>query len=430
MAGHQESEISDTTVDANPTMILDLLSELVNRYRVSDRVITYCNQAWADQYGVDRDEAVGRCLDDFLSADELEGMHSQLDLLGPARPVIVDSQARSVPGTPERWVEWVDRYVVTGNGPEVLSVGRDVTDRHLAELRLQESETRFRSLADHASDIVWRIRLEPSVHLEYVSPSVEHILGYPASYFLEDFTRFLEVADDETRDHLLQLFSERRVRRRFDLHLRHADGSVVVGETTTTIDRDNVQGVIRDVTELRHLQHQLSAQAMLDPLTGIANRRRFDQLLQSELERTAEAGNALAVAYVDLDGLKRINDVFGHAVGDVVLCEAASRLCRAAGAAETVSRLGGDEFAIIFEPDIREPSDLVEQIEVLMAAPIVVSDSLTLNCSASVGIADTTSVGRSADGLVTAADQAMFAVKRRRTDEQRDLTDLDRRGPS
>lgn len=417
-------------MDSNPTMILDLLSELVNRYRISDRVITYCNQAWADQYDVDRNDAVGRRLDDFLSADELEGMHLQLDLLGPAQPVIVDKQPRSVPGTPERWLEWVDRYVVTGNGPEVLSVGRDVTDRHIAELRLQESETRFRSLADHASDIVWRIRLEPTVHFEYVSPSVEHILGYPASYFLEDFTRFLGVADEETRDHLVQLFSERRVGRRFDLRLQHADGSVVVGETTTTIDRDSVQGVIRDVTELRRLQQQLSEQAMLDPLTGIANRRRFDQLLQSELVRTAEAGNELAVAYVDLDGLKRINDVFGHAVGDAFLCEAASRLCRAAGAAEMVSRLGGDEFAIIFEPELREPADLVEQIAVLMTAPIVVSDSLTLNCSASVGIADTTNVGRSADGLVTAADQAMFVVKRRRTDEQRGPTVLDRRVPS
>lgn len=403
----------------DPTVILDLLSELVNRYRMSDRVITYCNAAWAEQYGIDRDAVIGRRLDEFLSADELEGMHSQLALLGPARPVIVDKVSRAVPGASKKWVEWVDRYVLTENGPEVLSVGRDVTDRHLAELRLQESEARFRSLADHASDIVWRIRMEPSVHFEYMSPSVEHILGYPASHFLEDFERILDVADDGTRDLILQLLRDGRTRRRFDLRLQHADGSIVIGETTTTIDHDSVQGVMREVTELRNLQAAISSQAMRDPLTGISNRRRFDQLLHSELDRTGEAGTALAVAYVDLDGLKEINDYFGHDAGDLVLQETARRLCHVGAESGMVSRLGGDEFAIIFEPARLEPEDLVDQIDLAMAPPIVVSDILTLRCAASVGVAETSLVGRRAADLVGAADRAMYSVKRRRSARRR-----------
>lgn len=391
--------------------VLDLLSELVNRFRVSDHVITYCNAAWAKQYGADGQTVIGRRLDDFLSPDELHGLRTQLDLLGPDRPVIVDPVARSVPGESERWLAWVDRYVVTDNGPEVLSVGRDVTDRHLAELRLCESENRFRCLAENASDIVWRVRFDPSVHFDYMSPSVEHLLGYPPSFFLNEFERVFDISEPETRTLIRRSFRGERLPERLDLRFRHADGSVVVGETSTTFDRTSAHGVIRDVTELRRLQAIITAQALCDPLTGISNRRRFDQLLDSELERTAQSGTVLAVAYIDLDGLKQINDQHGHATGDIVLQEAARRLERIIDPADMLARLGGDEYAIIFEPTNIAACQLRLRIRALFDTPIVISDTLTIQCNASVGIADTTSAGRNANDLVAAADHAMYDDK-------------------
>ena len=112
--------------------------------------------------------------------------------------------------------------------PEVLSVGRDVTERHIAELRLAESEARFRDLADKSSDVVWHFVAEPTPHFDYISPSVENILGYPPSYFLEDFNRMLEILDDagpschRTRlrgEHLLEaLRLPPPPRRRLDRH--------------------------------------------------------------------------------------------------------------------------------------------------------------------------------------------------------------------
>jgi diguanylate cyclase (GGDEF)-like protein len=175
-----------------------------------------------------------------------------------------------------------------------------------------------------------------------------------------------------------------------------------------------MHGVIRDVTELRRLQAITTAQALRDPLTGISNRRRFDQLLHSELERTAQSGTALAVAYIDLDGLKQINDQHGHATGDIMLQESARRLERSVDRAEMLARLGGDEYAIIFEPTTISACQLRRRIGVLLAAPIVVSDTLTIECTASVGIAETTSAGRNADDLVAAADRAMYDDKHHR----------------
>src|SRR5262245_57914768 len=218
--------------------MLDALPERVNRYRISDLAITYCNAAWAAQYGVEPSAAIGLALDQFLSADELDGLHSQLAILGPDNPIVVDRVARAAPNAPGQWLEWVDRYLDGPDGPEVLSVGRDVTERHIAEVALAESEARFRDLADKSSDIVWHFVRGPSPHFDYVSPSVENILGYLPSYFTDDYLRTLDLIDDVGRAEIRKAIIEEQAIDRFDFRLRHADGSIVICETRTTILRD------------------------------------------------------------------------------------------------------------------------------------------------------------------------------------------------
>jgi diguanylate cyclase (GGDEF)-like protein len=199
-----------------------------------------------------------------------------------------------------------------------------------------------------------------------------------------------------------------------DLYLRHADGSIVIGETQTTAVEDAVQGVTRDVTELRHLQDRLAALALRDPLTGLANRRLLDELLDAELARTQRSGVALAVAYIDLDGLKQVNDTYGHDAGDVVLCEAARRLVTIVRGADVVARLGGDEFVIVYEPTDPNSDKLVDRIDAALGEPIEVASGASVCCPASIGTADTRIVGWSATKLLAAADDAMYQVKRAR----------------
>ena len=396
------------------TAMLDLLPERVNRYRVADLAITYCNAAWAAQYDVDPTEAVGRHLDEFLSADEMDGLRQQLAVLGPERPLLIDSVPRAVPNASGQWLEWVDRYLPSDDGGEVLSVGRDVSARHLAELQLAESEARFRDLADNSSDIVWHLRFEPRPQFDYLSPSVEGLLGYPPSYFLDDFTRLIEIVDDEGRARIDRAVAGEQALERFDFRLRHADGSIVVVETRSTSAQKGMQGVTRDVTELRRLQEATAALALRDPLTGLANRRLFDELLDAELARTDRAGVPLAVAYIDLDGLKQVNDTYGHDAGDHVLRESARRLVEVVGGADVVARLGGDEFAIVFEPDDPSSALLVDRIDAALTQPFAIPVGVSVSCAASIGCADTTSVGREANELLAAADEAMYRVKRTR----------------
>lgn len=395
-------------------VVLDALPERVSRYRVADHVITYCNPAWATEYGVTPAQAIGRVLDDFMSEDEAVGMRSQLELLGPDAPILVDTVARATPGPDQKWLEWIDRYLDSADGAEVLSIGRDVTRRRNAEVHLAETEAGFRDLADRSVDVVWRFGLKPIPHFDYMSPSVESISGYPPSYFLEDFSRLMQVLDEEDMALIARALSGEEMPDRFDIRFRHANGSINIAETRTSAVEGGLQGVSRDVTELRRLQDEMSTLALRDPLTGLANRRLFSELLDADLARTQRDGLPLAIAFLDLDGLKNVNDIYGHDAGDHVLRETARRLRKVLRGADIVARIGGDEFVIVYAPNDANSFNLIPRIDRALAEPIFISDMTSVLCPASIGVSDTSKVGYASAALLAAADKAMYETKRAR----------------
>ena len=394
--------------------MLDVLPERVIRFRLPDLTILYCNTAWANGHNLTPPEVVGLTMDDLLSPEGRADLELQLVLLGPDNPLVTDVTARPAPNAPGQWIEWVDQYLPSADGAEVLAVGRNVTGRHVAEVHLAESEARFRDLADKSADVVWRFFSDPYPHFDYLSPSIETILGYPAQVFLDDFTRLLDILDDEGRAIIARALDGESMALRYDLRYRCADGSIVIFETQTTDIPGGLQGVSRDVTELRTLQDSLAALALRDPLTGLANRHLLHELLEAALARTHRGGLPLGVAFLDLDDLKSVNDTYGHEAGDVVLCETARRLVSLARTADVVARLGGDEFVIVYEPSDASSERFIARIHRTLACPIVVSDTISVSCTASIGHADTRTVGRDPSTLLAAADRAMYEAKRAR----------------
>jgi diguanylate cyclase (GGDEF)-like protein/PAS domain S-box-containing protein len=409
------SEIAAVVDELYYKGMLDVLPERVIRFSLPDLTILYCNAAWAAGHHLTPAEVVGRTMDDLLSPAGRADLELQLVRLSPQNPLVVDTTARPAPNAPGRWVEWVDQYLPSADGAEVLAVGRDVTERHIAELYLADSEARFRDLADKTADVVWRFFTEPFPHFDYLSPSIENILGYPASYFLDDFNRLLDILDEDGRELIRHSFDGERMPLRYDLRYRCADGSTVIFETQTTDIPGGMQGVSRDVTELRNLQDSLAVLALRDPLTGLANRHLLHELLDAALARTERVGLPLAVAFLDLDGLKIVNDTYGHDAGDLVLCETATRLQSLARTADVVARLGGDEFVIVYEPAMDVSSDrFIERIHDVLSSPIAITETIFVSCTASIGHADTRTVGRAPATLLAAADRAMYQAKRAR----------------
>ncbi|NYE61217.1 diguanylate cyclase (GGDEF)-like protein [Duganella sp. 1224] len=158
-------------------------------------------------------------------------------------------------------------------------------------------------------------------------------------------------------------------------------------------------------------EDELHRLATTDVLTGLNNRRMFDAFLPQALARAARAGQPLALAILDIDHFKDINDTLGHAAGDQVLKEFARRLTTAVRAADTVARLAGDEFVIVFEQLScdTEMDQLGNRILEVMQAPFALGAAQRV-VRTSIGIA-IASDGATAEDLMRAADQALYGVK-------------------
>jgi diguanylate cyclase (GGDEF)-like protein len=157
--------------------------------------------------------------------------------------------------------------------------------------------------------------------------------------------------------------------------------------------------------ELHHL-------ATTDVLTGINNRRMFDEFFPKALARAARAGHQVGLAFLDIDHFKSINDTLGHAAGDAVLVEFARRLKSAVRTTDTVARLAGDEFVIVFEQlDSTTEADLLgRKILDGMQEPFALGETRRV-VTASVGIALTTDANVGVEEVMRAADLALYGVK-------------------
>jgi PAS domain-containing protein len=132
----------DVTLSVDETYykgMLDVLPERVIRFRLPDLTILYCNAAWSSHHHLTPAEAIGRTMDELLSPSARADLELQLVQLSPENTLAHDHTARPAPNAPGRWLEWVDQYLPSAVGAEVLAVGRDVTERHIAELFLADS---------------------------------------------------------------------------------------------------------------------------------------------------------------------------------------------------------------------------------------------------------------------------------------------------
>ncbi|MDH4557120.1 EAL domain-containing protein [Pseudomonas sp. BN417] len=168
-----------------------------------------------------------------------------------------------------------------------------------------------------------------------------------------------------------------------------------------------------DMSVVRQLHAQLESQAITDALTGLLNRRGFHKALESSLARVERNGKRMAVLYLDLDGFKLINDSLGHDAGDRILRRVAEQLKSCLRPYDILARMGGDEFTALLDT-LDHPEDAARVAEKLIELISVRHriEGIDVTLGASVGIACFPECGQSVDGLLRAADIAMYEAKR------------------
>jgi diguanylate cyclase (GGDEF)-like protein/PAS domain S-box-containing protein len=288
------------------------------------------------------------------------------------------------------------------------------------ELQRRAGEARFRSLVQHAHDLI--TVLDSNATVIYQSPSVERALGFdPGEVVGTRFDRLL-VPGENSR--LLRLLADGTTYAGGDAEviecsLRHRDGSTRHFEIlhSNLLEDDAVRGIVlngRDISERKAFEEQLERQAFHDPVTNLPNRALFNERVRHALARARREQAGLAVIFLDLDDFKTINDSLGHAAGDEVLLEVAKRLATSIRVADTAARFGGDEFAILLEETSgpQDAADIAERIVELLSVPVQL-DGKEIVVQASLGISVVDyDVAVDADELIRNADAAMYIAKR------------------
>jgi diguanylate cyclase (GGDEF)-like protein/PAS domain S-box-containing protein len=290
---------------------------------------------------------------------------------------------------------------------------RDQRDR--AEKDLRRSEARYRALAGNLSYGICRCSLDGRF-LE-VNEAMMRMLGYGSREELLalDLARDI-IQDPDKRKQLLGQTGAGALVDPIEIEWKrkdHATLKVRLSGREVLSEQGELEAyevIAEDVTQQRELEDHLRRQAASDSLTGLANYRHLVDVLDGETKRSNRTSREFALLFFDLDGLKRINDRYGHMVGSQALCRLADVLSSCCRDIDTPARFGGDEFALVLpETNAREAHQVARRI-----CESVASDGNGPALSVSVGLAVYPQDGDTIENLLRRADSALYSMKQQK----------------
>lgn len=375
-----------------------------------------CNPRFASLYGHPEQDIIGRTDLDFVDA-ELAGFFRSKDLAA-----IEAGQ----PTTNEEWLTFADGHrelCETTKTPMfdsdgaligVLGIAHDITERKAAEEKLGLAASVF----THAREAI--VITDPDGNITSVNQAFSAITGYSPEEVIGKNPRLLS-SGQQSSSFYASMWRELTEQGHWhgELWNRRKDGNLYAELLTISAVRDTGGDVQRyvalftDISELKRHQRQLEHVAHFDGLTGLPNRVLFSDRLRQAMHWAQRNKTTLALAYIDLDGFKAINDRLGHDVGDKLLSQLANRLQRSIREQDTLARLGGDEFVILM-PDTGPLRSLMPVLQHLLEQ---ISDEFDLEgerlaVSGSLGVTlYPQPEDVDADQLLRQADQAMYQAK-------------------
>lgn len=245
-------------------------------------------------------------------------------------------------------------------------------------------------------------------YADFYNMSPDEMIGQPMGRILdkESYAQVLDVLRRRVR----QFEAKQRNLRTGQEVWVQADIMPDITESGKTV---GFYAIFRDITDEIVSKQQLDYLAHHDALTGLPNRVLLSDRMSQALVRAQRHKEMVAVCYLDLDGFKPVNDIYGHEMGDKVLIETSQRLQACLRAGDTVARLGGDEFVFLLcaVHEAQEITMILSRVLDSISAPIDLGEQF-VSVSGSVGIAVYPDDGEDADNLLRHADQAMFSAKR------------------
>ncbi|MFZ4584390.1 MAG: putative bifunctional diguanylate cyclase/phosphodiesterase [Acidimicrobiia bacterium] len=385
---------------------------------VPDSGVVYASPAIARVLGFEPGEMVGKLAAEWVHPDELASVlyhRRAASRLGHSGPVEIRGIGSD--GT-ERWfeAEWwrADPAVADADGAVVMHL-RDASDRREARTAALRSEARLARLMRSAADVVLIVNLDQSI--DYMSPSVERILGWQArSGHVFRHTEVVHPDDRERFGEVIEnLMQSPQAKYSGEVRVRHRDGQYrwmeVTGQNLTA--DPYIGGIVlhfHDVTDRHVAEDARRRGALTDDLTGLANRTLLRDRLDQALRR-AEDSAAVAVLVCDIDGFGALSDALGHARGDDILREVGNRLAHLTYASVVVARMGSDEFALVIDnvKDFAFTAIVADAIRATLNEPFVIAGvEHRLTCSIGIAVGEPEIGG---DGMLRDAGVALHTAK-------------------
>jgi diguanylate cyclase (GGDEF)-like protein/PAS domain S-box-containing protein len=294
-----------------------------------------------------------------------------------------------------------------------LSENKLRIERDQTEKKLRHSEARYRALVGNLTYGMCHCSADGKF-LD-VNQALVSMLGYRSCEELLSENVVTEILGDPSkRTVLLGRSVNPTSADTLELELKRKNGTTgkvrlsgreVAGEG----DTGTYEIIVEDVTQQRKLEDHLRSEAAKDSLTGLANYRRLVETVDMEIKRSERTAREFALLFLDLDGLKAINDRFGHLVGSQALCRLADVLSICSRNIDTPARYGGDEFALVLpETESKAASRVARRI-----CDILLKDGRGPRLSVGIGISVYPKDGNTVENLLGAADAALYAIKSR-----------------
>jgi diguanylate cyclase (GGDEF)-like protein/PAS domain S-box-containing protein len=323
-----------------------------------------------------------------------------------------------------RWMKSRAKAIVDDNGRllRLLGVEVDITERKLYEDALFREKESAQITLQSIGDGV--ITTDASNHVEYVNPVAEELTGWRVDDASgrpidEIFRGFHEETCEPLENPLaVSIRRDRAIKSVRPTLLIRRDGNELYIESTASPIRDGngtVTGgvlVFHDVSESRDLNRRLSYHASHDILTGLVNRREFENRVERALKSAKARETSYALLYLDLDQFKIVNDSCGHSAGDALLGQLGALLKSKIRWRDTLARLGGDEFGVLLEScSLDEAMNTAETLRVTIGEYKFVWEERNFRLGVSIGVVPITADNEDVAGLLTAADSACAAAK-------------------
>lgn len=385
------------------------------------RRITWVNEGFTRICGYTLDEVRGRVPGHLLQTENTNpaSIRFMRGELGRARGFRAEVCNRSKDGR-DYWVD-VDvqpLHDALGQLSGFMAVETDITETRLARMRLERLAREQAVMLD--SELLGIIKLRDRVSV-WSNRGLARMFGYTEAALQGAPSRMLYPDDDSyvaLGDAAYPVLRSGG-RYRAQLQLRHSSGALIwvdLSGVQVSIDPDESMWLMVDITSMKQHQLVMEAAAFHDALTGLPNRALLADRLSQALARAGRQGQALAVAYMDLDGFKAVNDTRGHDAGDALLCEVGRRLLATLRSCDTVARFGGDEFVLLLSPagTAEELAEVLDRVQSAIEQPMALPAGAHATISASIGLARYPEDGAEVALLLALADQRMFEAKRAR----------------